>query len=157
MFDQLVESSAIKKKSNRWAYFLVTATLWMILLTGVIVWGIMAFDAKLNEQFNALTLLAPPPPPPPPPPPAVAPLSTVTAAWSELIDALATITARPLEPPVLPNIPPTPLPQAGRAGKLFLPRDPKADTRSRQGQDRVAEILNSLIAGNRAEFTPGAG
>jgi protein TonB len=65
MFDHLVESSPIKKKSNRWAYFLVTATLWITLLTGVIIWGIMAFDAKLNEQFNALTLLAPPPPPPP--------------------------------------------------------------------------------------------
>ena len=52
MFDQLVESSAVKRRSNRWLYFTVTAAIWVSVLTAVIVWGIMAYDAKLNEQFN---------------------------------------------------------------------------------------------------------
>ena len=63
MFDQLVESSATRRRSDRWVYFSATAAIWVAVLTAVIVWGIVAYDAKLNEQFNALTLLAPPPPP----------------------------------------------------------------------------------------------
>ena len=69
MFDQLVESSAVRKGSNRWIYFTVTAGLWVSLVTAVIIWGIVAYDAKLNEMFDELTLLAPPPPPTPPPAP----------------------------------------------------------------------------------------
>jgi len=73
MFDQLVESSPTKRQSNRWVYFTVTATLWTALLFGIIVWGIMAFDANLNEQFEQLAKLATPPPPAAPPPAADAP------------------------------------------------------------------------------------
>jgi protein TonB len=78
MFEQLVESSA-RKSGNRWAYFLVTAVIWLAVLTTAIVVGIFAYDARLNEQFEQLTLLAPaPPPPPPPPPPPAAPAQKVT-------------------------------------------------------------------------------
>src|SRR5262249_22570557 len=75
MFDQLVESSSRRDTGNRWAYFVVTAVIWLAVLTTAIVVGIFAYDARLNEQFEQLTLLAPapPPPPPPPPPPAAAP------------------------------------------------------------------------------------
>ena len=54
MFDQLVTSSPVKRRSDRWIYFCVTAAVWVSLLTAVIVWGIVAYDAKLNEQFNLL-------------------------------------------------------------------------------------------------------
>src|SRR5829696_6203447 len=62
MFDNLVESSAVKKKSSRGTFFLATSVIWIALLTGAIVYGVYDFYAKLNEQFEQLTLLAPPPP-----------------------------------------------------------------------------------------------
>ena len=92
MFDQLVESSTTRRKSKRWAYFTVTATLWTALLIGIIVWGIMAFDAKLNEQFEQLAKLATPPPPAAAPPseapkpevqPKVAKVESLAAAFKE--------------------------------------------------------------------------
>jgi hypothetical protein len=79
MFDQLVESSAVRRRSNRWIYFSVTGALWVLFVTGIIVWGIVAYDAKLNEQFNLLTLLSPPRHRllSAPPPPAAAPVKVV--------------------------------------------------------------------------------
>jgi protein TonB len=73
MFENLVESTQ-GKKQGRSAYFLVTAVLWVAVLTSAIVYGIVQYNAVLNEAEDTATLLAPPPPPPPPPPPAAAPL-----------------------------------------------------------------------------------
>ena len=71
MFDKLVESSITKKEDKRGQFFAVTAFLWISLLVGIIVYGIMSFKANLESGGgDQATLLAVPPPPPPPPPPA---------------------------------------------------------------------------------------
>jgi len=72
MFDNLVESTTQPRGRGMPAYILVTAVLWLTLLTGYIVREIVAWNAVLNESEDTATLLAPPPPPPPPPPPAAA-------------------------------------------------------------------------------------
>src|SRR5262245_11734444 len=71
MFENLVESTQ-GKKQGRSAYFVVTAVIWLTVLTTAIVLGIIQYNAVLNESEDTATLLAPPPPPPPPPPPAPA-------------------------------------------------------------------------------------
>src|SRR5215471_17624780 len=64
MFENLVESTQAKKQ-GRSAYFVVTAVIWLAVLTTAIVIGIIQFNAVLNESEDTATLLAPPPPPPP--------------------------------------------------------------------------------------------
>src|SRR5215469_5683418 len=71
MFENLVESTQ-GRKQGRSAYFVVTAIIWLAVLTTAIVLGIIQYNAVLNESEDTATLLAPPPPPPPPPPPAAA-------------------------------------------------------------------------------------
>ncbi|MCI0490640.1 MAG: hypothetical protein L0229_28950, partial [Blastocatellia bacterium] len=108
MFDQLVESSTTRRQSKRWVYFTVTATLWTALLLGIIVWGIMAFDANLNEQFEKLAKLATPPPPAAAPAadvpkpevqPKVAKVESLDAAFRKPPDKIA-VTPRPPQPVV---------------------------------------------------------
>jgi periplasmic protein TonB len=60
MFDQLIESTSIKKKSKRWMYFTSTAAIWMMVFATTIVAGIFAFDARLSDQFREITRLTPP-------------------------------------------------------------------------------------------------
>jgi len=54
MFDNLVESTSSKGKPKRWAYFAVTAFVWVTILTTAIIIGIFRYDAVLNEQFEQL-------------------------------------------------------------------------------------------------------
>ena len=72
MFDELVESSAVRKKTNTgWA-----VTLSLFFQVGVLVVLILIpliYTQALPKAFLATMLTAPPPPPPPPPPPAEAP------------------------------------------------------------------------------------
>jgi len=63
MFNNLVECAKTKKDNKRWAYFMVTSTIWALALTGSIVGGIFIYDAKLDEQLSLLTFLNPLPPP----------------------------------------------------------------------------------------------
>jgi len=72
MFDDLVESSVVRKKTNTgWAVILST-----IVQVGVLVVLILIpliYTQALPKAMMATLLIAPPPPPPPPPPPAGAP------------------------------------------------------------------------------------
>lgn len=72
MFDELVESSAVKKKTNKsWAVALSvivqSAVLFVLILIPLI------YTQALPKAMLSTLLIAPPPPPPPPPPPQVAP------------------------------------------------------------------------------------
>lgn len=67
MFDQLVESAPVRKKNKRWHYFTATAALWVFALTGMIVVGIFAYDARLDSQYKDIVMVAPALPPAPTP------------------------------------------------------------------------------------------
>jgi protein TonB len=76
MFDELVESSPFRKKTN---------TPWTICLSAVIQAGILAililipliYTEALPKAMLTTLLVAPPPPPPPPPPPAITPVKVI--------------------------------------------------------------------------------
>jgi protein TonB len=72
MFDELVESSAVRKKTNTgWAVILSTCVQMGILVVLILI--PLIYTQALPKAFLATMLTAPPPPPPPPPPPAEAP------------------------------------------------------------------------------------
>jgi protein TonB len=72
MFDELVESSVVRKKTNTgWAVILSTAVQVLVLLVLVLI--PLIYTQALPKAMMATLLIAPPPPPPPPPPPAEAP------------------------------------------------------------------------------------
>ncbi len=76
MFDDLVESSPVKKKTNKpWTIFLSTL-LQFFLLTILILIPLIYTEALPKAMLTTL-LVAPPPPPPPPPPPAATPVKVV--------------------------------------------------------------------------------
>lgn len=63
MFEQLVESAERKRKDRRWRYFLITAMVWVLALSGIVAGGVLAYDAKLDGQFELICKLVTPPPP----------------------------------------------------------------------------------------------
>lgn len=72
MFDELLECSVVKKKTNTgWAVVLSTAC--GIILLGILVLIPLIYTQALPKAMLTTLLVAPPPPPPPPPPPAEAP------------------------------------------------------------------------------------
>jgi len=76
MFDELVESSPVRKRTNK---------PWTICLSAVLQAGILAililipliYTEALPKAMLTTLLVAPPPPPPPPPPPAVTPVKVI--------------------------------------------------------------------------------
>lgn len=77
MFDELVESSAVRKKTNTgWAVILSTIVQVAILIVLVLI--PLIYTQALPKAMLTTLLIAPPPPPPPPPPPqAAAPVKIV--------------------------------------------------------------------------------
>jgi protein TonB len=72
MFDELVESSAVKKKTNTsWAVTLSVIVQCCILAVLILI--PLIYTQALPKAMLSTLLVAPPPPPPPPPPPAAAP------------------------------------------------------------------------------------
>jgi protein TonB len=68
MFDDLVESTAVKKKTNKgWAVIL--SGLVQTLILGVLILIPLIYTEALPKAMLSTLLIAPPPPPPPPPPP----------------------------------------------------------------------------------------
>jgi len=68
MFDELVESSVIRKKTNKgWTIFVSTAV--QVLCVVVLILIPLIYTEALPRAMMATLLIAPPPPPPPPPPP----------------------------------------------------------------------------------------
>jgi len=69
MFDELVESSPVGKKTNKgWTIFVSTAI--QMLCVVVLILIPLIYTEALPRAMMATLLIAPPPPPPPPPPPA---------------------------------------------------------------------------------------
>ena len=72
MFDDLVESSVVKKKTHTsWAIMLSTIFQAMVLIVLILI--PLIYTQALPKAMLTTLLIAPPPPPPPPPPPAEAP------------------------------------------------------------------------------------
>ena len=77
MFDDLVESSPIKKKTNKpWTVALSLVIQCFVLVIFILI-PLIYTEAIDLKQFSSTLLVAPPPPPPPPPPPAAAPVVRV--------------------------------------------------------------------------------
>src|ERR1041385_4060580 len=69
MFEELVESAAVKKKTNTsWAVTL--SIILQSLVLGVLILIPLIYTEALPKAMLSTLLIAPPPPPPPPPPPA---------------------------------------------------------------------------------------
>ena len=76
MFDDLVESSPIRKKTNKpWTIFL--STVFQCALLAVLILIPLIYTEALPKAMLTTLLVAPPPPPPPPPPPAATPVKVV--------------------------------------------------------------------------------
>jgi protein TonB len=72
MFDELVESSVVKKKTNTgWA--VIISTLVQVSFLVVLILIPLIYTQALPKAMLTTLLVAPPPPPPPPPPPAATP------------------------------------------------------------------------------------
>jgi protein TonB len=68
MFDELVESNVVKKKTAKsWTIFVSTVV--QTLIVGVLILIPLIYTEALPRAMMATLLIAPPPPPPPPPPP----------------------------------------------------------------------------------------
>jgi protein TonB len=68
MFDDLVESAAQRKKTNKGWSVILSAMVQMLIL-GVLILIPLIYTEALPKAMLSTLLIAPPPPPPPPPPP----------------------------------------------------------------------------------------
>jgi protein TonB len=76
MFEDLVESSPIPKKTNK-PWTIVLSTLLQVTLLGILILIPLIYTEALPKTMLTTLLVAPPPPPPPPPPPAPTPVKVV--------------------------------------------------------------------------------
>ena len=84
MFDDLVESTATKKKTNKgWAVILSGVVQTFIL--GILILIPLIYTEALPKAMLSTLLVAPPPPPPPPPPPQ--PVKVVVKPVARLIQS----------------------------------------------------------------------
>src|SRR5260370_39567535 len=84
MFDDLVESTAVRKKTNKgWAVIL--SGLVQTFILGILILIPLIYTEALRRAMLPTLLLAPPPPPPPPPPPA--PVKVVVKPVARLIQS----------------------------------------------------------------------
>jgi periplasmic protein TonB len=84
MFDDLLESTVVKKKTNKgWAVILSGIVQTAIL--GVLILIPLIYTSALPKAMLSTLLIAPPPPPPPPPPPQ--PVKTIVKPVARLIQS----------------------------------------------------------------------
>jgi periplasmic protein TonB len=82
MFDDLLESTTVKKKTNKgWAVIL--STIVQMIILGVLILIPLIYTEALPKAMLSTLLIAPPPPPPPPPPPQ--PVKTIVKPVARLI------------------------------------------------------------------------
>jgi periplasmic protein TonB len=118
MFDELVESSVVRKKTNKsWTIFVSTAV--QIFLVVILILIPLIYTEALPKAMMATLLVAPPPPPPPPPPPQVVEVKVVKPVARLLTQG------RLMQPRAIPknvvvfkeaDLPPEPPPGAGVFG-----------------------------------------
>ena len=84
MFEDLVESSPVRRKTNK-PWTIVLSTTVQILILGIMILIPLIYTEALPKQLLTTLLVAPPPPPPPPPP--AAPIQKVVRHVARLIEA----------------------------------------------------------------------
>ena len=159
MFDDLLESTNQKKKTNK-GWSVILSGLVQTVILGILVLIPLIYTEALPKAMLSTLLIAPPPPPPPPPPPTV--VKTVVKPVARLITAGKLVQPRaiPKEVAVFKEaaLPPDITPAGGIAGGVFggipgqgiiggaaLPPPPKAAAPSRikqGGNVTAASILS---------------
>jgi protein TonB len=119
MFDELVESNVVKKKTNKsWTIFISTAV--QVVVVGILVLIPLIYTEALPKAMMATLLIAPPPPPPPPPPPQQVQEVKIVRPVARLLEQ-----GRLMQPRAIPKnvvvfkeaeLPPEPPPGAGVFG-----------------------------------------
>jgi protein TonB len=69
MFDDLLESTVVKKKTNK-SWTVLVSTIVQATILGILILIPLIYTEALPKAMLSTLLIAPPPPPPPPPPPA---------------------------------------------------------------------------------------
>jgi len=158
MFDDLLESTNEKKKTNKGWGFILSGIVQALILAVLILIPLIYTEALPKAMLSTL-LIAPPPPPPPPPPPAV--VKTIVKPVARLITSgkLMQPRAIPKEVAVFKEaeLPPDVITPGGATGGVFggipgqgmvaavapPPPKPAAPTRVKQGGNvTAASILN---------------
>ena len=119
MFDELVESNVVAKKTHKsWTIFVSTVI--QTLVVGILILIPLIYTEALPRAMMATLLVAPPPPPPPPPPPQVVQEIKVVRPVARLLTQ-----GRLMQPRAIPKnvvvfreaeLPPEPLPGTGVFG-----------------------------------------
>src|SRR5579863_7574428 len=158
MFDDLLESTVVKKKTNK-SWTVLISTIVQATILGILILIPLIYTEALPKAMLSTLLIAPPPPPPPPPPPQ--PIKTIVKPVARLIQSgkLMQPRAIPKEVAVFKEaeLPPDVINNAGATGGVFggipgqgiiggpaLPPPPKAAAPSRikqGGQVTAASIL----------------
>ena len=120
MFDDLLESTLVKKKTNKsWAVIL--SGIVQVVFLGVLILIPLIYTEALPKAMLSTLLIAPPPPPPPPPPPQ--PVKVVVKPVARLINSgkLTQPRAIPKEVAVFKEaeLPPDVINNSGAAGGIF--------------------------------------
>src|SRR6202050_2052375 len=68
MFDDLLESTVVKKKTNK-SWTVLVSTIVQASILGILILIPLIYTEALPKAMLSTLLIAPPPPPPPPPPP----------------------------------------------------------------------------------------
>lgn len=167
MFNELVESSVQKKKTNtRWSV-IVSAGVQVIILS-VLVLIPLIYTQALPKAMLSTLLVAPPPPPPPPPPP----VKVETKPAARLLNAGKLTQPRAIpkdvevfkEAPLAPDVPPVTSNESGVFGGIPgqgmmggtapaapPPPKPATPTRIKQGGNVTAA---SLVSQTKPAYPP---
>jgi protein TonB len=156
MFDDLLESTNEKKKTNKGWGFILSGAVQALILAILILIPLIYTEALPKAMLSTL-LVAPPPPPPPPPPPQ--PIKTIIKPVARLIQSgkLMQPRAIPKEVAVFKEaeLPPDVINNAGASGGVFggipgqgmvssmapPPPKPTAPTRVKQGGNVTAASI----------------
>jgi len=84
MFDELLESSSEKKKTNK-GWSVILSAIVQTTILGVLILIPLIYTEALPKAMLSTLLIAPPPPPPPPPPPTV--VKTIVKPVARLIQS----------------------------------------------------------------------
>jgi protein TonB len=157
MFDDLLESTNEKKKTNKGWGFILSGVVQAVIL-GILILIPLIYTEALPKAMLSTLLIAPPPPPPPPPPPTV--VKTVVKPVARLITSgkLMQPRAIPKEVAVFKEaeLPPDVINPGGQTGGVFggipgqgmvsaaaapPPPKPTAPTRVKQGGNVTAALI----------------
>jgi protein TonB len=166
MFDDLLESTNEKKKTNKGWGFILSGVVQAVILAVLILIPLIYTEALPKAMLSTL-LIAPPPPPPPPPPPQV--VKTIIKPVARLIQSgkLMQPRAIPKEVAVFKEaeLPPDVITPGGATGGVFggipgqgmvsaaapPPPKPAAPTRVKQGGNVTAA---SILQQTRPLYPP---